>query len=129
MRCMSLFFSACAFHIPQRVVHFECHTNAPPSPQILLPTGIHSLKASRYGITYDLAMHYYGAAVSERAVRRRVERFFKRQEFENGVKSGGGDNVLSPDSLVPSPSSATPGDTYLFTDSPETPPGDAVMII
>ena len=70
-------------------------------------------------------MQYSGAAVSERAVRRRVERFFERQEFENGVESGGGDVVLSPNSLVPSPSSITPRDTDPFTDSSTTPPGYA----
>ena len=61
----------------------------PTSPQIILPPGLHSLKASRYGLPYDLAMHYYRATVSERAVRHGVERFFKRQEFDNGVDSGG----------------------------------------
>ena len=114
---MFLFFSACAFHIPQNVVHCEFHTDAPPSPKMLLPPGLHSLKALRYGLPYDLAMKYSGATVSERAVRRRIERLFKRQEFENGVESGGGDVVSSPNSLVPSPSSTTPGDTDPFQDS------------
>ena len=59
-------------------------------------------------------------------MRRRVERFFERQEFENGVESGGGDVVSSPNSLVPSPSSTTPGDTDLLPDFSTTPPGDAV---
>ena len=75
-----------------------------------MPPGLHSLKASRYGLPYDLDMQYYGATVSECAVRRRVDRFFEHQESENGVESGGGDIVPSPNYLVPSTSSTTPGD-------------------
>ena len=96
-------------------------TPTPPSPQIIL-----ALKASRYSHPYNLSMQYYGATVSERAVRRRVERFFERQEFENGVESGGGDVVSSPNYIVPSPSSTTHGDTEPFPDSSTTPPGDSV---
>ena len=98
----------------------------PPSPQNLFPPGLHSLKASRYGLPDDLAMQYSGATVSERAVRRRVKIFFDCQEFEHGVDSSGGDVVSSPNSLVPSPSSTTPGDTEPLPDSSTTPPGDAV---
>ena len=91
---MFLFFSAFvfAFYFFQRSRFTVNSTPTPPSPQILL-----SLKASRYSLPYDLAMNYSGATVSERAMRRRVERFFERQEFENGVESGGGDAVPSPD--------------------------------
>ena len=71
-------------------------------------------------------MQYFGATVSEQAVRRRVERFFERQEFENGFKSGGGDFVSSPNSLVPSLSSITPSNNEPFPDFSTTPPGDAV---
>ena len=36
----------------------------PPSPQILLPPGLHSLKSSIYAILYDLATQYSVATVS-----------------------------------------------------------------
>ena len=71
-------------------------------------------------------MQYSGATVSERAVRHRVKRFFERQEFENGVESGGEDIVLSPNSLVTSPFSTTPDNTEPLLDSLTTPSGDAV---
>ena len=98
----------------------------PPSPQIILPPGLHSLKASRYGLPYNIAMQYSGATVSERAVSRRVESLFERQELYNGVDSGGGDAVSSPNYLVPSPSSTTPGDTDPLRDLSKTLPVDAV---
>ena len=86
-------------------------TPMPPSPQIILPPILHSLNSSIYGLPYDLAMQYSGATVSERSVRRCVERFFERQELDNGVEIGGGYFLSSSDYLVPSPSSNTPGDT------------------
>ena len=39
---MFLFFSVCAFHISQHVVHCNCHTNAPPHLKFCcLPVSIH----------------------------------------------------------------------------------------
>ena len=51
-------------------------------------------------------MEYSGATITERAVRRRVERFFKRQDFENGV--GALNSVLQPAEAfdIPDPSSS-----------------------
>ena len=71
-------------------------------------------------------MHYSGTTVSEKAVRGRIERFFERQEFENGFKSGVGDVVSSLNFIVPSPSSNTPVDTDPLPYLSTTTPGDAV---
>ena len=71
-------------------------------------------------------MQYSGATVSEQAVRHRVDRFFELQEFENGVESGGGDVVSSPNSLMTSPSSTTLGNTEPLPDLSTTTPGDSV---
>ena len=66
-------------------------------------------------------MQYSGATVTEQTVRRRVERFFERQDFEIGVTKFGEDVVPSPDSTTP------PRDAVPRPDSDSTtPPRDAV---
>ena len=124
-------WAACFYFFSVRVSHSTTCCSlwmphrCPPSPQNTLSPGIHSLKALRYGLLYGVAMQYSGATGSEQALRRHVKRFFKRQEFDNSVESGGGEIVSSPNYIVPSPSSSTPGDNEPFTDLSKTPPGDA----
>ena len=86
----------------------------------------HSLHTSKYGLPYKEAMHYSRATMTERAVRRRVERFFERQDLdngveerqdlENGVERGEEDAVPSTDS-----STTPPRDTVPSPDSSTTP--------
>ena len=63
-------------------------------------------------------MEYSGATITERAVRRRVERFFERQDFENGVTKSGEDVVPSPDSTTP-PRDAVPRPDSDYTTLPQ----------
>ena len=80
----------------------QCHINAAISNIISSWSHIpFSLQASKYGLPYKEAMQYSGATIVERAVRRRVERFFERQDFVNGVTKFGEDVVPSPDSTTP----------------------------
>ena len=106
-------------------------TSMTPSPQTL-PRHPHFHQASSYGLPYKKAMQLSGATCSERGLRRRFKRFFKRQDRENGFASDQGDVVPSPDSLVPSspsrdllvPSPPSTGNAQQLADSSMAPRGE-----